>query len=177
MDFLKSTRFWVITLFGFISIGIISIMTGVYSEVKIDQRESDGWELVGIEYEGKADSQAFISLYDSISKELEKGKLSGKLAVLFFQNPNTEKPIKAIVGALSNKKAASQHNYKVYKQGPYLEVYSEITMGELFTPNPENVINQINDLIEVSFGTVPNKYLEYYPTKSTVIQSAIVEKP
>ncbi|MBB6459949.1 hypothetical protein [Flammeovirga kamogawensis] len=176
MDFLKSTRFWVITLLGFISIGIISIMTGVYSEVKIDQKESDGWELVGIEYEGKADSQVFINLYDSISKEIERDKLSGNLAVLFFQNPNTDKPIKAIVGALSTNKVASQQNgYKVYKQGPYLEVYSEIKMGELFTPNPENVINQINDLIEMSFGSVPNKYLEYYPSKSTVIQSAIVE--
>ncbi|WP_281614467.1 hypothetical protein [Flammeovirga sp. SubArs3] len=167
---------WLFILLGFISFGIVAILSGVFADVVVKEQKSEGWTIIGIEYNGDLNSKNFIHLYDSIIQEKEEGKLKGELAVLFFSHPKDEKKGKALVGVIDKGTDKEiKKSFVNYQQGPYKEVYSEINLGELFTPNPNNVIEEIDSYILKNYETTSEKYLEYYPKNGVVIQSAILQ--
>lgn len=170
-----NTKIWIVILFLFIAVGIFGIQAGWFTEIEVQEKENNGWVLTGIEYEGKLDTKAFGSLYDSIVNEKRKGNLKGDLAALFFESPNTDSSIKAIVGVLSDHSQNSPKKYIEYKQSKYKEIYSTILLGEMFTPNPHNVVELLIEEADKKYSDSKKLFLEYYPNESTVIQSIVID--
>ncbi|NME68370.1 hypothetical protein [Flammeovirga aprica] len=168
-----NTKIWIVILFIFISLGIVGIQSGWFVDIKVQEKNNDGWVLSGVEYNGKLDSKNFSQLYDSIATEVKEGKLKGELAALFFENPNTDKSVKVIVGVINNEKQSEGYTY--FNQKPYKEIYSEISLGELFTPNPQNVIEVLSQKATTDYPEAQRLYLEYYPDQKSVIQSIILQ--
>lgn len=170
-----NTKVWIVILFLFIGLGIIGIQAGWFAEIEVKEKENEGWFLTGIEYEGKLDSEKFISLYDSIMKEKKVGNLKGELAALFFESPNTDLAVKAIVGVLTKSVQDTNKEYVEYKQPKYTEIYSTILLGEMFTPNPHNVVEQLIKKADESYSGHQTLFLEHYPNETTVVQSIILD--
>ncbi|WP_044201309.1 hypothetical protein [Flammeovirga sp. OC4] len=168
-----NTKVWIVILFIFISLGIVGIQSGWFVDIQVKERDNEGWVLSGLEYKGKLDSKNFAQLYDSISLEVKKGKLKGELAALFFENPNTDQEVKAIVGVISKNKQSEGYTY--FEQSPYKEVYSEIVLGEMLTPNPQNVIEVLSNKADKDYPNFKKLYLEYYPNERSVVQSIILQ--
>ncbi|ANQ47517.1 hypothetical protein KMW28_15630 [Flammeovirga yaeyamensis] len=164
---------WIFILLGFISLGIIAILSGVFVDIEINERAHDSFVIKGYEYEGDISKKAFMHLYDSISNQKSNGTLEGNLAVLFFTHPNEIKKAKVIVGVIGNH-SVQDSLFSTYEQKAFKEVYSVINLGELFTPNPSNVVDAI-DLYTKEKNLKGNKYLEYYSKETQVIQSVIIE--
>lgn len=170
-----NTKVWIAILFLFISLGIVGIQSGWFSEVTINERENIGWVMTGVEYEGKLNNNEFMLLYDSISNEINKGELKGNLAALFFSNPNSEGVVKVMIGAIDTA-PQKVGEYKLYNQNSYKELFAEINLGELLTPNPSNIIDKLSETADKEYPNQEKLYLEYYPNNKSVIQSVILQK-
>ncbi|KXX70151.1 hypothetical protein [Flammeovirga sp. SJP92] len=168
-----NTKIWIVILFIFISLGIVGIQSGWFVDIKVQEKKNEGWVLSGLEYNGKLDSKSFTQLYDSISNDVKAGKLKGELAALFFDNPNTDKKVKVIVGVIGKSRQSDGYTY--FDQKPYKEIYSEIALGELLTPNPQNVIEVLSEKATTDYPSSQRLYLEYYPSQTSVVQSIILQ--
>ncbi|OHX68141.1 hypothetical protein [Flammeovirga pacifica] len=164
---------WVFILFGFISLGIIAVLSGAFVDIEIEQRKHEGFTIKGFAYEGDITKEAFTHLYDSVIQQKNKGVLKGDMAVLFYTHPSEHQKANVIVGVI-NDKQNNDEKFTVYHQKAYEEIYSIINLGEMFTPNPDNVIDAIDQLKEEK-NLKGTKYLEYYTSPTEVIQSVIID--
>ncbi|MDH5367383.1 MAG: hypothetical protein OEW67_10370 [Cyclobacteriaceae bacterium] len=169
-----------------IGAGILIVGAAVYfylggmDEIIISHKENDGYEIVGINYEGRYRSEELEQIYFDVKQKKETGELEGELVVVNYKlgGDSIENGfIKQFLGiqlSKANQKIPEGFTLKVIESKMIISV--NISAHNLVMPNPNKIGQKINKYAsENNLERVNFTIEKYVSDRELIIEVPIIE--
>lgn len=116
---------------------------GAFNEPEFAYTKSPEYSLAGRTFEGSLAAEGYQKLQQEVQQNWKAGTLDGTRAVYFFNNPDTSKVVRVLVGLLVSDSSQALPEGWTYHRLPAREVIKTVlSTSRWIAPNPQEMYVQ-----------------------------------
>ncbi len=167
---MKSRIVFFISLMIFLGAMLAFYGMGAFDDPTLRMLQREPVWIAGQYFEGKLSGEAYQQIQTKVQQDWQSGQLKGDRCVYFFNNPDTSRSVRAIVGVLCRDSLQGLPSGYAYHALPRTRVVETILYtSRWIAPNPQEIYVQMTRFAQENDAQLGEELLEIHTDNGEII--------